>query len=297
MPGSGLKKQTYSTGYRHSGVLQIEQTFYIKVIETLTRAQIPFLVGGGFAFASYTGIARATKDLDLLVSPEDFSRTMEACSAEGFEAKVRFAHWIGKVVQGEYVVDIIFSSGNGLCPVDSEWFQYAVPDNLFTRSVRLCPPEELIWSKAFVMERNRFDGADIAHILSARGKELDWARLLRRFHSHWRVLLSHLILYGYIFPSDSSKVPDWLMTELIRRIDVEKNNASFPERVCQGTLLSWSQYLPDIEERGYQDARHSPQGHFTKEQTVTLTNIFLEGEESSQCFYGTRDRVERPSRM
>jgi hypothetical protein len=281
MPDTGMK-HTYSTGYRKSGVPPPEQTFYIKVIDTLASAHIPFLVSGGFAFASYTGIARATKDLDLLVSPENFSQTMDVCSTAGFETKVRFAHWIGKVIEGEHVVDIIFSSGNGLCTVDSEWFQYAVPDTLFAHSVRLCPPEELIWSKAFIMERNRFDGADIAHILNAKGKELDWARILRRFHSHWRVLLSHLILYGYIFPSDCSQVPHWLMTELIRRIDIEKTNAPSSERICQGTLLSWSQYLPDIEQRGYQDARHFHQGHFTKEQTVALTNIFLREEESPQ---------------
>jgi hypothetical protein len=58
--------------------------------------------------------------------------------------------------------------------------------------------EETIWSKAFVMERERYDGADIAHLLRASAERLDWHRLLERFDAHWPVLLSHLILFGFI---------------------------------------------------------------------------------------------------
>ena len=32
---------------------------------------------------------------------------------------------------------------------------------------RLVPAEEIIWTKAFIMERERYDGADVAHILRA----------------------------------------------------------------------------------------------------------------------------------
>jgi len=48
------------------------------------------------------------------------------------------------------------------------------------------------------MERERYDGADIAHILRARAADLDWERLLERFAGHWHVLLSHLILFEYL---------------------------------------------------------------------------------------------------
>jgi hypothetical protein len=33
------------------------------------------------------------------------------------------------------------------------------------------------------MERERFDGADVAHIILAYGDRLDWRRLLERFGS------------------------------------------------------------------------------------------------------------------
>jgi hypothetical protein len=45
----------------------------------------------------------------------------------------------------------------------------------------------MIWSKAFVMERERFDGADVAHLLRSMGPRLDWDRILRRFDRYWEV--------------------------------------------------------------------------------------------------------------
>ena len=73
--------------------------------------------------------------------------------------------------------------------------------------VQIAPAEETIWSKAFVMERERFDGADVAHLILGHGDKLDWQRLLERFGPHWRVLLAHLVLFGFIFPSARSRVP------------------------------------------------------------------------------------------
>ena len=51
------------------------------------------------------------------------------------------------------------------------------------------------------MERERYDGADVAHIILAYGDRMDWRRLIDRFGRYWRVLLSHLVLYGFIYPS------------------------------------------------------------------------------------------------
>ena len=41
--------------------------------------------------------------------------------------------------------------------VDDEWFQNAETIEMFGRSVHLCAAEEMIWSKAFIMERERLD--------------------------------------------------------------------------------------------------------------------------------------------
>lgn len=256
--------------------------FYQDVMRALERAQVPFLIGGGFAFTYYTDIKRKTKDLDLFLLPQDFTRAMEILAGAGFDTMIRFPHWLGKALKGEDFVDIIYSSGNGLCRVDETWFDHAVPVEILGLPVRLCPPEEMIWSKAFVMERDRFDGADVAHLIRSCSETLDWRRLFRLFHNthntHWRVLFSHLILFGYIFPCEQSKIPDWVQNECLQRYRQEMKNALPGERICRGTLLSWSEYLPDVEQQGYGDGRNPPGGTLSPEETIHLTALWRQGE-------------------
>jgi hypothetical protein len=120
--------------------------------------------------------------------------------------------------------------------------------------VKLCAPEEMIWMKAFIMERERFDGADVAHILRCWVPEIDWAHLVRRFGPDWRVLLSHLILFGYIYPAERARIPVAVIEGLMARLRSEANNAG-PKRLCRGTLLSRQQYLMDVKDWGLRDAR------------------------------------------
>jgi len=121
------------------------------------------------------------------------------------------------------------------------------------------------------MERERYDGADIAHILRASGERMDWRRLLQRFDVHWRILLSYLILFGYIYPSDHSSIPEWVMQELLTRLQTEKGNPPSRNRVCQGTLLSRIQYRDDIENWGYGDAPQLPAGPMTPQEAAEWT--------------------------
>ena len=62
---------------------------------------------------------------------------------------------------------MIFRSGNGLCPVDENGSSTRVRGEVMGRAAPLCPAEEMIWSKAFVMGRERFDGADVIHLVRA----------------------------------------------------------------------------------------------------------------------------------
>lgn len=108
--------------------------------------------------------------------------------------------------------------------------------------------------KAYVMERERFDGADVAHLIHACAERLDWAHLVRRFNSHWRVLLVHLVLFGFIYPSDRNRIPASVLSDLLQRAHEELSSTP-DDRVCRGTLISRAQYLIDVQERGYRDAR------------------------------------------
>jgi hypothetical protein len=55
------------------------------------------------------------------------------------------------------------------------------------------------------------------------------------------------------------------MDELLDRLRTERSNDP-GESVCRGTLLSPTQYLIDVEQWGYHDARLPPFGHMTPEQ-------------------------------
>jgi hypothetical protein len=242
--------------------------FYRQVIGVLNRNFVPFLMGGGFAFEFYTRIGRSIKDMDIFIARENLDRGFHVLNEAGFRTELTFPHWLGKVVSGSSFIDIIFSSGNGLCTVDERWFEHARSGQVFGFPVKFCPPEEMIWSKAFVMERERYDGGDIAHLLLKCGERLDWDRLLDRFGAHWRVLLSHAILFGYIYPSESSIVPERILRLLLERLENEFGAPRQDAQFCRGPLLSRTQYRADIERLGYRDARVLPEGNMSQQDTA-----------------------------
>jgi hypothetical protein len=239
------------------------RAFYRRALKALGQSAYPFMVGGAYALERYTGVERHTKDLDIFVRPEDAPGVLDRLANAGYRTEMTYPHWLGKAHLGDDFIDIIFASGNGLCRVDDVWFRHAVDDTVLDRAVKVCPPEEMIWSKAYVMERERYDGADIAHLLRACGPTLDWPRLLDRFGTHWPVLLAHVILFRFIYPGEQGKVPDQVMQELARRLRTWPHKPPGADHVCRGTLFSREQYLVDVENWGYRDARLTPGGKMT----------------------------------
>jgi hypothetical protein len=245
--------------------------FYRRALTALGDARMEFLVGGAYAFARYTGIERHTRDLDVFVRRRDCPQALRVLAQAGCRTDVPFPHWLAKAHCGADYVDVIFSSGNGVAVVDDAWFTHAVSDTVIDVPVQLCPVEEMIWSKAFISERERHDGADVIHLLHARAEQLDWTRMVARFAEHWRVLLGHLILFGFVYPGERHRLPAAVLRQLLERLDGELEGPAATDRVCQGTLLSRAQYLVDIERRGYRDARRTPEGHMTPEQIAVWT--------------------------
>ena len=236
------------------------EEFYRNSMQSLQEARIPFLVGGAYAFSLYTGISRHTKDFDLFLRPADLERALAHFRKDGFEAEEMFPHWLAKAKCGDDCIDLIYRAGNGMCEVDDAWFERARQEEVLGFPAALCAPEEIIWMKAYVMERERFDGADVAHLIQSCAERLDWSHLVRRFNSHWRVLLAHLVLFGFIYPSERNRIPSSIMSGLLQRTQEELSSTP-DDRVCRGTLLSRAQYLVDVQERGYSDGRLHSQSH------------------------------------
>jgi hypothetical protein len=230
--------------------------FYRQALRTLADAGVPFLVGGAFAHACFTGIRRSTKDLDLFIRREDYERVAGLMQEQGWRNELAYPHWLAKVYAGEDFIDLIFNSGNGITPVDERWFRDNPQALVLGVPVRISNIEDGLLSKAFIMERERYDGADIAHLLRANAEQVDWPALLERFGANWRVLLAHLTLFGYIYPGERHRIPGWVMDRLVARLAQETHQPPARDaHVCAGTLLSREQYLHDVEQLGYLDGR------------------------------------------
>lgn len=234
-----------------------ERDFYRAAMTALDNAGLPYLVGGAYAFAQYSGIARHTKDFDIFVRKEDAERILkELATTCGCKTDKTFPHWLYKALLGENFIDVIFSSGNGVAEVDESWFTRSRDAVVLGLPCKIIPAEELIWSKSFIMERERFDGADIVHTIHGYGKNMDWKHLIARFGDHWRVLYSHVVLFQYVYPGEMDKIPDWVVQELTQRVlDELAHKPAVSKPLCQGTFISREQYLRDISEWGYDDAR------------------------------------------
>ncbi len=181
--------------------------FHHRSVAALHAAEVPFLIGGAYMVEVCGGVSRSTKDFDLYVRPNHVEVALQALTHAGYKTELTFPHWLAKATYDGDMLDLIFRAGNGLCEVDDSWFDRARDDELLGVPVKLCAPEEMIWMKAYIMERERFDGADIAHILRCCASDIDWPHLVRRFGPDWRVLLSHLVLFGYIYPGGTRANP------------------------------------------------------------------------------------------
>ena len=252
--------------------------FYVDALQRLQRDKVPFLVGGAYAFARYTGIERHTKDFDIFLRRADFQRAEKTLQDAGYRTELTFRHWIGKAYHKDNFIDLIFSAGNRVAEVDELWFQYSVPEKVLDLDVRLIPPEEMLWSKGLIMERERFDGADVAHVILTMGDKLDWKRLLGRYDKYWRALLAHVVMFGFIYPSERSRVPQWVVEELTTRLARETTEPDAKEKICYGTIISRQQYLKDVNDWGYLDARLKPVGNMSATDIETWTEaIAIDG--------------------
>jgi hypothetical protein len=233
----------------------VEQQVHGRALALLQDAGLVPMVGGAYAMRTHAGLWRDTKDLDLFLRKERVGPALELLARAGYRTEMTDPMWIAKAFAGPYFIDLIFSSGNGIGTVDEQWERRASRALVLDREALIVPAEEMIWQKAYIQERERFDGADIHHLLRCRGAQLDWRHILDRFADHWPVLLGQLITFRFAFPSDKEQVPSWVMKELTARLARQEDQPAARERICRGTLLSRQQYLIEVNEHGYRDAR------------------------------------------
>jgi hypothetical protein len=227
--------------------------FYADVLRVARRTRIPFLVGGTCAVNAYIGLNRDTKDLDIFCKPGDYPRLLRAAADAGFKTAVEDERWIAKILRGKHFCDVVFGSANMVAPVTADWFRERHTANVLGVRVRLLPPTEIIWGKAFIQDRVRYDGNDVVHMILVKHQSIDWKRMLRYMDQHWEVLLMHLLNFRYIYPSERGLIPQRLLDELLTRLRAQRDLPRARKKACRGRIFSRDDFLIDITEWGFAD--------------------------------------------
>jgi predicted nucleotidyltransferase len=222
------------------------------VLKHMNETRVPYVVSGAAALQLHTGICRDTKDLDLFLPAEHVSAALRSLEEEGFITEIADPIWLAKAHRGEYYVDLITGMSNAVIVVDRSWIDRGVPSDMFGVPVKVLAREELVASKLFVTRRERFDGADIAHVIFAGRGHLDWQRLLDLVGEHWEILLWALILFHYVYPAYPDYVPRSLWDDLLRRF---RHSLDHPDRSApfRGSLIDPMMFAIDVNEWGLED--------------------------------------------
>jgi hypothetical protein len=229
-----------------------QEALFREVLALLEEKKVPFTVSGAFALRQHTGICRDTKDLDIFLTAEKSSIALAYLVKDGFECEVFDPIWLAKAHRDGYFVDLITGMSNAAIIVDASWIEHSHPATIMGVRTRLLAPEELIASKLFVTRRERFDGADIAHVIYATRGKLDWDRILTLVGEHWEILLWALLLFRYVYPSQSGYVPASLWRGLIGRLE-EAIAHPDPKQEFRGSLIDPCMFAIDTKEWGLED--------------------------------------------
>jgi hypothetical protein len=223
-----------------------------EVLVALEQQRIPFAVAGAYALLQHTGICRTTKDLDLFLTSENWMPALKHLQGRGFHCEVCDPVWLAKVRRDDYFVDLITGMSNAALSVDESWIRNAQPASVLGIPTRVLAPEELLVSKLFVTRRERFDGADIAHIIYGTTGNLDWGRILHQAGEHWEMLLWALVLFRYVYPAQTHYVPAVLWQDLLDRF---RNLVLEPDGQgkFRGSLIDDNMFAIDVKDWGLDD--------------------------------------------
>lgn len=258
-----------------------QEELFREVLTLLNQSGVPYVVSGAFALREHTGICRDTKDLDVFLPAERVEEAMRFLQEHGFECEVTDPVWLAKAHRGDFFVDLITGMSTGTITVDQSWVDRGSASELFGVPVKVLGPEELIASKLFVTRRERFDGADIAHVIYATRGNLDWARLYQLAGPHWHILFWMLVLYQYAYPAHSDYVPRRVWDDLLGRFRGEIDNPD-AKAEFRGSLIDPLMFAIDVDEWGMPNLNE----RYRSARKPKLRQLCNAGEEKPQSDAG-----------
>lgn len=217
MPGPFLQEQIERCASWPQRFPEEQWSVYKQVMREARNRNVPFAVGGGLAAMTYAGQWRNTKDIDLYVLPRDREKMVaivtEIGLADYYEKLPYDRAWIYRSYRDDTIVDIMWAMANQRAQVDEGWLNGPEVDTGEER-FRLLAPEEELWSKLYIIQRDRCDWPDAANLLYGVGPELDWRRLLARVADDGGLLAGLLNVFAWLCPERARELPRWLWAEL-----------------------------------------------------------------------------------
>jgi hypothetical protein len=188
-----------------------EWRVYQRVMQEAERLGVTFAFGGAFATAVYTGELRNTKDFDFYVLPSERDTMIEATRRAGladyFERLQYDRSWIYRASDGDVLVDVIWAMANQRADVDASWLNRGPQVEIRGERLRAIPIEELIWSKLYVLQRDRTDWGDVLNLIAAQAGAIDWTHLLNRLGSDTPLLAAALGIFAWLTPGRAQVIP------------------------------------------------------------------------------------------
>lgn len=211
--------QTVTSSEIWPGVIpEREWLLYREALAAAREAQVPFLIGGGFSLAFYTGRWRNTKDIDLYVLPSQREALIQSLTSAGFvdyfEQRAYDRGWIYRSFRDGVIVDVIWSMANRRAEVDEVWIERASRVTLREESFHILPAEELLWAKLYVMQRDHSDWPDLLNLIYAVGPNLDWDHVITRLGKDTGLLKGLLEVFTWVAPNRAGELPQNLRREL-----------------------------------------------------------------------------------
>jgi hypothetical protein len=191
---------------------------YRDAIAAVRTTGLPFMLGGGFALAAYTGRWRNTKDIDFYVLPHQRQKFIDAITnarfVDYYDQMPYDRGWIYRGFRDGTIVDLIWAMANRRAEAQPSWFEHGTCLDVRDEPLKVIAAEELLWCKLYVMQRDHSDWPDVLNLIYAVGPDLDWERVLANVGNDLPVLRALLTIFGWLCPNRAAELPAALQRRL-----------------------------------------------------------------------------------
>jgi hypothetical protein len=146
-------------------------------VATLRDAEVRFVLGGSFA-AWARGGPEPQNDLDLMVSPADAERALNALGDAGMRPERPPEEWLFKAWHGDVMIDLIFFPA-GLEMTD-EVFERAETLPVLALRTPVMALEDVLATKLHALDEHSLDYSQLVAIARSLREQIDWQQLRAR---------------------------------------------------------------------------------------------------------------------